>query len=677
MGMRRWLLALGVVLALSTASTYADYVIITINLSSTKDAPDDSTQPGGMPGAPGRGGFPGMQMPGGGMPGMMPGMQMPGQQGRGGGRNPGMGMQQGGGRGSGKGGPGMGGPQGPGGMPGLPGMQGGGPGGFGQGMRGGQFSSKTSGKEGEEDDNDPNAVIVTATVEVDHAVLKHNPNTGHYHIITKYGETELYYRPDEIKVEVVTMATTAQRFAVRRKEIRDDASTSDKIEQLRALAVWALEHGLLQKVDETMEEIEKLDPKNSTVKAFLKTRVEVEREATKDDAALRWRDRLGDYQPLTSKHYALLYNGKAHETAQARLDRLEQNYRGFFYWFALNNHPLPVPTSRLVAVLVDSPETFRHGHKDIFDETLRVGDGFFSARENIVVLASSRLDDAYDALTRLAREYWKTWPMEDLLKKKKKLRDGKSAEDLYRAETFTLVWKAMAEESQRAAVTGEATKQLLVATGLWPRNVEVPHWLNFGMGSFFETPPGAFWPGVGGLNSLYHKNFKKWDSDRKSKLEHDPFTALKGVVTDAYFRKIALIPEPKPVRVASTSTGPTIEDEERKERDDEIARARTLTWAFTYYLMHNKLDGMLRYFQELSQLPRDLDVDGDALMLLFAKAFGLTVRDNPNQIDENQVGNLARIGYTYVRDFDLQQKDAQKDKETDSETPKPINRKRR
>ena len=43
---------------------------------------------------------------------------------------------------------------------------------------------------------------------------------------------------------------------------------------------------------------------------------------------------------------------------QTRLKLLEQHMKGFYYWFALKGIALPVPTDKLVCLLVDQPSEF-------------------------------------------------------------------------------------------------------------------------------------------------------------------------------------------------------------------------------------------------------------------------------------------------------------------------------
>ena len=194
-----------------------------------------------------------------------------------------------------------------------------------------------------------------------------------------------------------------------------------------------------------------------------------------------------------------------------------------------------------------------------------------------------------------------------------------------KAQTLTLVRKVMEEDARREAVTYEGTRQLIAALGLLPRSVKAPQWIDFGMASFFETPKGAYWSGTGSPNLTYLVNFHLWDHEKK--LEKDPTVALKSVVTDHYFHLI----------------------EGSKNKENARAKAHTMSWALVYYLAYKKRDGLLRYYQELAQEPRDLDLDEDVLLNCFARAFGLTDPKKPNEMDETELNKFAAAWYKFMR----------------------------
>src|SRR5262249_12031720 len=136
-----------------------------------------------------------------------------------------------------------------------------------------------------------------------------------------------------------------------------------RAEKLLELAQWALSHGLLEHeglekaIPDIMKELAGLKPDHPAVKSFPKVQADMDREVSREDDAGNWKQRLGDLKQKRSKHYTLLYD-VGDKQAEGRLKRLELNYQGFFYWFALHGTALSVPDRRLVAVLLTNKSNF-------------------------------------------------------------------------------------------------------------------------------------------------------------------------------------------------------------------------------------------------------------------------------------------------------------------------------
>ena len=197
-------------------------------------------------------------------------------------------------------------------------------------------------------------------------------------------------------------------------------------------------------------------------------------------------------------------------------------------------------------------------------------------------------------------------------------------------QTLALLERALQEDAEVASVTHEGTRQLLAATGMLPRNVAVPEWLQFGWASFFETPKGALWMTVGSPNSSlmpelnYLGHYKA--ADKAGKLK-DHTKALIDVITDADFREFAKNPKSEEARV----------------------KARTMAWSLTYFLANTPhLDGLKRYHEELKKLPRDLEFDSRTLLLTFARAFDCLEASNPNAVNRAKMDKLAAEWHGYI-----------------------------
>jgi hypothetical protein len=139
------------------------------------------------------------------------------------------------------------------------------------------------------------------------------------------------------------------------------------------------------------------------------------------------------------------------------------------------------------------------------------------------------------------------------------------------------------------------------------------------MGSFFETPTGAPWTSIATphptLDDQNNYLLQYQTANKKKKLD-PPAVALESVITDRDFHHA------------------------RQGRDKvALLKARTMSWALTYFLAQAKLPDLQRYFAELSKLPRDMEFDEETLRLTFARAFRLL--DRSGKVDP---GLLTRLG---------------------------------
>jgi hypothetical protein len=314
---------------------------------------------------------------------------------------------------------------------------------------------------------------------------------------------------------------------------------------------------------------------------------------------------------------------------KTRLNQLENQFKLFYYWFAMHGQILPMPQERLVAVLVPEREEFERQQK-IFESTHLVDDGFFARRENLVVLSQMRIDTPYLALVDHDKPLWTDFDRDQMLKGKKAsdrtLAKFENAGDkLTEAHSMALLEKALEEDAELAAVSHDGTRQLIAAAGLTTPGVAVPEWIQFGMASVFERPKGAPWTNVGDAHWDYLPLVLQLHEEKKL---DNPANVLKAVVTDRYFRMAA---DPK----------------KHKPEDDPEMKARALSWALTYYLARNKLDGLMRYYHELSKLPRDIEFDDDVLLGCFARAFDL-LDPATMKVDENKLAKLAGEWYRIV-----------------------------
>jgi hypothetical protein len=411
----------------------------------------------------------------------------------------------------------------------------------------------------------------------------------------------------------------AQAAKVRREDFtkKKDKTPADYLER----ADWALTNGLLDDKDVGfkfyMEGLAKTDlkegPGADVLKAYKQVRDGLENKPTKDDSAMAWKQRY-ELKSTSSDHYVLLYDMQtttAPPDAISRLDRLEKNYQQFFYWFALRGKTPPMPDRRLIAFLVESPVEFQKYYAAC-DKVLMAADGFFVRRDNIIVLSTERLDEQAVTFNAHIKSLFQAgWNPKNLLKGIRPA--GKLVEEVDYAQTMALVQKVLQEEAEVAAVSHEGTRQLLAATGLLPRTVSLPEWVQYGLPSVWDTckydpvlRTGAFWQGFGLPSWTHIAHYKVMEVNKELPA---PEQALSAVLTDLDFRLARFLRDP-----------------------ERTMKARTMSWALCYFLAQRQLDGLERYGQELSALPRDLDLDAGVTIGAFARAFKLM--DANGQLDQ-------------------------------------------
>jgi hypothetical protein len=455
------------------------------------------------------------------------------------------------------------------------------------GLMGGRMYSQGD----DDEDSETTPLYVEAVIEIREKDYITGQKTGRHKLRHAWGETWLPFSSDkDFEITRIKLHTVAQRFEDEKKKIRpNDVNRADKLVEL---AEWALQHGLLKEVPKVIDELAKVDPKHKVVTAFRKMQAAIEKDPGRDDPIVNWKDRLGNFKVKRSKHYTLFFdspNERAEDHADNRLNRLEDNFRGFFYWFTLRGIILKVPDHRLVAILETNAKQFDHHHEDIFDNLPMLSDGFYARRENLAVFSGNPTDAGYRGLQTAFNVIASSNNLDKGgLLKGEDTNKKMAMNDVAKAQTYALMLQLLQDESEVASVSYEGTRQLIAAIGLLPPSIEAPQWIDFGVASFFETPKGSFWTGYGAPSHPYLINYKIWEATNKL---DKPAEALKAVVTDGYFRKV--------------------NDSKNKER--ALDKARTMTWALTYYLAQKHREKLRRYYDELADLPRDLEFDADVL----------------------------------------------------------------
>jgi hypothetical protein len=566
--MKRCLLAAAFLLAGSAVPARADYVVIVANVGQAREI---QTQPGtGQPGTPGDTPRPSPFGPGGGDRGRPPGL---------------------GGLGGGFG------PMGPGDQP------------------------------APEVIIDPDAVpiYVTAIFELKDKVsaqqLKQFESGRPIVVTHRWGKSYVMKgQPGNwLQIEIIQTPdkeTLSSQFNAQKDIAYPKGKATPDAEAVLKLADWCLQHGLLTNFAEVMDKFAKDDPSHPASSAYTKMKAETAKSLPnpKPDAA---RSRLLDgYKTSVSDHYIAYYNRTEEPPeVKTRLTRLEDNFKSYYYWFALRGVQLPVPHERLPVVVTfnkdDKEDNFAHLADELTAAPTDNVSAFVGRREGLAVFAARRRDHLYQMLEQSTAQYWAQVNRNDVLQK------GDTAlprdmEATTRLDVMgsALLMAVMEKDAERATSTHEGTRQLLYASRVLPAaHVVVPEWLQFGAGSFFETPSGSPWVSTGAPSAEYLPLWRDLKAKAKrDKVPWSPSETLKMVVTDGYFRLAKMDGDLGSLR-----------------------RARATSWALIYYLAHeNKLDGpkpnmeaFQKYCKELAKMPRDMELSDEVLLHTFCKAFGL------------------------------------------------------
>jgi len=667
--MKRFLLAAALVVGCNLGIAGADYIIIKIDLNKL---PSENTQPNMQPGAsggPGKGfgdsGSPGSGSPGIGAPGMGVKGKGKGKGGAGGLKGGGVqggGIQGGGSQGSGSGLPG--------GVSGG-GSSGGFPGGGSSGFPGGGQSGSSSGSSpGMQPENEYPPMYVYACIEVKTkpvVIPASQAAPSFFRINHKLGKQVLIPNPNMphpqfpmpfIQVLYYEGSSIGTKFYQKRNEVIPKDGKTNDVESTKRniliLAEWALQRGMIKEFNETIDELKKFDAKHPVVAAVEKVRADLKRLPKTDDPAAKGLIddlRREDYQLMVSEggHYTLMTNiklpGRAEEV-RTKLEKLESIHSTFFYWFALKGQPRPMPTSRLVVVLVDTPSNnakeFDTKHS-LYNNVPLVGGGFTAQRENVVFASTRRLDEAFTQLLYNNQMMLnaKSLSMNALLNDAEM---SKKHPEVSLIQTLAFVQRVMDEENENVTLSHEGIRQLVAATGLLPRNVATAEWARFGLASFFEMPHQAIYPSTGGPNWDQLIAFKYLQKANKIAPKNAKEILLK-TVTDEYFRQAF-------VTLAEWQVNKDDRETLKEKSNEELELARATSWALMYYLVRNKSDQLGRYFQEINNLPRDLDYDAKVLKDCFYRAFGLLMVDpeNPSRqmVDIGKLDTLAASWFSTI-----------------------------
>lgn len=412
------------------------------------------------------------------------------------------------------------------------------------------------------------------------------------------------------------------------------------------LARWAWNHGLTKEFHAVMKELKDVEPKNAVLKRYQQIQALLAKhQPGENDPGLKslLDDYLAEgYRVTVSEQgrYAILAKLSATPANEAQIKRrlqfLEEHFERFYYWFAFHEGvPLPpLPRKRLYAILADD---FPSQHLQ-WGQVPHLASGFTPRRDNVMILALGRIDEPYLILDKATRT---------ILENTRLTRDVFLSGDIYKqdvypkdvpgpriaaVQTLLLVQRYLEEEAERTTLSHEGTQQLLAASGILPAGVEAPDWVRAGLASYFETPFGAVY-GSGGLPSWSNLvAFKYWRKTIKGP------EMVENVALNRYFAQAR--------RTWSLHLEAPDDDSLAAQLNVDWEKARATAWAFVYFLMESKqLPVLLRYTDELKQMPRDLELGEAVLEACFSKGFNLSDPKEPFRLDPAKLQALAGRWY--------------------------------
>ena len=333
----------------------------------------------------------------------------------------------------------------------------------------------------------------------------------------------------------------------------------------------ALEHGMVPEASKYADELLALTKAGKTggspglqrfTQAYAAIQEKLAAAPTKPNDAQRWRDTLdsADARFMTRGHYSLVYWDASNEEVGRRFQLLEDNFRAFYLWHALQGIVLDVPDRPLVAVLPRRASDLFPLSRGL-DGLPIEADAFYSPEHDLLVLSPERADEAGQTFLRQNQQVIYKDGLSRaklLLGEGPKIEGSNNKEHVARMMTLALVEKYAELESELAGVSREGCRQLLHASGAVPRHVVLPRWLSNGSANFFTRPKGpvftkklkpipaqgttpgseyhmtvALTTGYGVPNYVMQTHFR--DLEAAKLLNPDRGTLLRNVVSDAYF----------------------------------------------------------------------------------------------------------------------------------------------
>jgi hypothetical protein len=357
-------------------------------------------------------------------------------------------------------------------------------------------------------------------------------------------------------------------------------------------AGWALKRGLLMQFYSTVDKVLEIDPQHRRATLVRQLKAQMDSplpDLPSQEAQMRKLVGRPDMKVKRSKHFILLHDTPDTHTrgkltrADERLQLLETVYECFLLRFYAYGVQLEVPKERLMVILFNDHDQFK-----LMAERMAPGlssaSGFWDGDTNISVFFDHGTNDRVRALQEA------TQALQEQKRDAVRLRAGNAASVVRLADTLSLLVEMEREDCDIEVVSHEATHQMAGNTGLLPRHVRVPTWVHEGLATYFETPDGGMWGGIGAVNESRLSLYRALERDRQH-------SNIGFIVGDQIFD------------YAST-LGAKL-------------HGYGQAWALTHFLMEKHFDKLLVFYRRLGELPPDTFPSQEIVNQLFDECIQL------------------------------------------------------
>jgi hypothetical protein len=357
-------------------------------------------------------------------------------------------------------------------------------------------------------------------------------------------------------------------------------------DQRMSVAQWALRNGMLPQFYQAIDKVLEVNPNHprATLVKQLKQKMDAPLgDSSKQVAEMRAMVGRNDMKIKESKHFVLMHDTPNTQTrgkltrADERAELLETVYECFLLRFYAYGVELEIPKERLKVLLFNEYKDFRL-FADKLSPQLASASGFWEGERNTSVFFDHGTNDQYKAMKQLS----------DQLQARKKEavrdRDLNAAATVRLADTLKMLIEIEREENDITVVSHETTHQMAGNTGLLPRHVRIPSWVHEGLASYFETPDGATWAGIGAVNEERLDWYRALERDRVH-------SNIGFIVGDQIFDYAG-------------SLGATL-------------HGYGQAWALTHFLVERHFDGLMAFYRRLGEMPPDTFLSQEVINQIF------------------------------------------------------------